>query len=583
MAIQDFVHKLEEGGWAKWIRLFLLIVTVAYVVNLWMFRDSGFKGLSDEKAIEQAQISREIARGNGFSTQVIRPAALSQFEAHKGRFPLEKTPDTYHAPLHPAINSLALRLTRDSWKMTQKDVVYTSDKAIAGVALVFFFLAVAVNFFTARRLFDGKLAIMVVCFLLVCQTLWDFSLTGLPQMLMLFLFSVAAYCLVRAIEAHTLGERTFLWNGAAAVAFGLLALAHALTIFLFAGALLFMVIFLRPRGRDAAIMLAIFALIYTPWMVRNYQVCGNPLGLGWYSGLAGVIGSESAVMRSMSFVEQVKEAGPEIFGEKLRGQVIRQFGEIYQLLGALVLAPVFFVALLHLFKRPETSLFRWCLLSMWLFGIVGIAVVGLGSRVYTGSDALDPNNLHILFAPLMVSYGLAFVLVLWSRLELNVKLIRFAFIGVLYFVSAMPFLSQVIELHQQPKGRVQWPPYVAPFIAILGEWTIEREIIASDMPWAVAWYADRKSLWLPMTLNDFISLNDYNRLGGQIIGMYLTPITGHRGFINEVVKGEYKEWAPFIMRQVNIKDFPLRAVTALPVENECVFYADRDRWSNRED
>jgi hypothetical protein len=183
----------------------------------------------------------------------------------------------------------------------------------------------------------------------------------------------------------------------------------------------------------------------------------------------------------------------------------------------------------------------------------------------------------------MTSYGLAFVLVLWSRLELNIKLIRFAFVGLLYFVSAMPFLSQVIELHQQPKGRVQWPPYVAPFVAILGEWTIEREIIASDMPWAVAWYADRKSLWLPMTLNDFISLNDYNRLGGQIIGMYLTPITGHRGFINEVVKGEYKEWAPFIMRQVNIKDFPLRAVTALPVENECVFYADRDRWSNRED
>jgi hypothetical protein len=217
----------------------------------------------------------------------------------------------------------------------------------------------------------------------------------------------------------------------------------------------------------------------------------------------------------MSFVEQVKQAGPESFGEKLRAQVIQQFGSIYQLLGAIVLAPIFFVALLHLFKRPETSLFRWCILSMWLFGMIGIAVVGLGSRVYPGPEALDPNNLHILFAPLMTSYGLAFVLVLWSRLELNVKLIRYAFVGLLYFVSAMPFLSQVIELHQEPKGRVQWPPYVAPFIAFLGELTIEREIIASDMPWAVAWYADRKSLWLPMTLNDFISLNDYNRLGGK--------------------------------------------------------------------
>jgi 4-amino-4-deoxy-L-arabinose transferase-like glycosyltransferase len=137
-----------------------------------------------------------------------------------------------------------------------------------------------VNFFTARRLFDGKLAIMVVGFLLVCQTLWDFSLTGLPQMLMLFLFSLAGYFLVRAIEAHTLGERTLLWNGAAAVAFGVLALTHALTIFLFAGALLFMLLFLRPRGRDAAVMVAIVALIYTPWLIRNYQVCGNPLGSG---------------------------------------------------------------------------------------------------------------------------------------------------------------------------------------------------------------------------------------------------------------------------------------------------------------
>ena len=32
----------------------------------------------------------------------------------------------------------------------------------------------------------------------------------------------------------------------------------------------------------------------------------------------------------------------------------------------------------------------------------------------------------------------------------------------------------------------------------------EDEIIASDMPWGVAWYADRKSLWIPMTINDFI-------------------------------------------------------------------------------
>ena len=66
-----------------------------------------------------------------------------------------------------------------------------------------------------------------------------------------------------------------------------------------------------------------------------------------------------------------------------------------------------------------------------------------------------------------------------------------------------------------PRSRVQWPPYIPPSIAQLADWTREDEMIMSDMPWAVAWYADRKSLWLPMTIKAFIDLNDYNQLKGQ--------------------------------------------------------------------
>jgi hypothetical protein len=154
---------------------------------------------------------------------------------------------------------------------------------------------------------------------------------------------------------------------------------------------------------------------------------------------------------------------------------------------------------------------------------------------------------------------------------------------LLYLLTALPFISHFLRLVGPPTGRVQWPPYVPPYIAILGQWTRENEIIASDMPWAVAWYADRKSLWLPMSVRDFIELNDYNQLKGQIVGLYLTPVTGNQPFISEVMKGEYKEWAPFIMRNVNTREFPLKAVTALPIDGECVYYSDRDRWTNRED
>ena len=286
----------------------------------------------------------------------------------------------------------------------------------------------------------------------------------------------------------------------------------------------------------------------------------------------------------MALEGPLKEVSPTVFGEKVRAQVVYQFGDLYRFFGQALVAPIFFVALLHLFKRPETAMFRWCVLSMWLFAVFGMAVFGIESPSSTTNAAgVRANDLYVLFIPLMTFYGLAFVLVLWSRLEINIRLVRIGFFSLIYVVSALPFLAQFFELMSAPKNRVPWPPYVPPYIAILSEWTTDEEIIASDMPWAVAWYADRKSLWLPMSLDDFIALNDYNQLGGRMVGLHLTPVTGNQPFVHDIMKGEFKEWAPFITRQANIKDFPLRAYTPLPIDGECFFYSDRDRWTPRED
>jgi len=227
-------------------------------------------------------------------------------------------------------------------------------------------------------------------------------------------------------------------------------------------------------------------------------------------------------------------------------------------------------------------------LCMWLFALFGISVFGLEERSTFQPFAPDlaPNNLHILFVPMFAAYGMAFILVMWSRLGINVKLVRWAFIALIFALSGQSFFTTAIALRGQPMGRVQWPPYIPPWIAILAQWTNQREIIASDIPWAVAWYADRKSLWIPMTVKDFIKLNDDNVLNGRIVGLYLTPYSGNRMLTNEIYKGDYKEWAPFILRNVAgpaLRDFPLRAVTPLPMDYECVFFADRDRWTTRED
>ena len=472
-SIQTFVHNLEEGGWAKWIRRAVVVVAVIYVVHLWMFRDSGFRGLNHERAIEQAQISREVARGNGFSTKMIRPAALWQFRENTGAFPLNNTPDTYHAPLHPWINSWFIRLpgVKKTWEMDPKDLVYLSDKVIAAVQVTFFLLAVLVSYFTAWRLFDQRLASYAAIAMLLCERFWDFSMSGLPQMLMLFLFSVAIYLMVRAVEARTEARSTLWWAIGTGVCFGLLALTHALTLWIFAGALLFALFYFMPRGRDAAIMVGIVALMYAPWMYRNEQVCGNPLGLGWYSGLFQIQGSESKVMRSMDL--RFEDVSPTVFRVKLQGQTIDQLANLYAYLGSVLVAPVFFVALLHLFKRRETGVFRWCLFSMWIFAVLGMSAFGLNNEAVGGGAAstLHSNDLHVLFIPLLTSYGFAYILMLWSRLDISMRLARIAFLGVIFFVSSLPFIQQFIELEKPATGRVQWPPYVPPLISALSKWT----------------------------------------------------------------------------------------------------------------
>ncbi len=103
------------------------------------------------------------------------------------------------------------------------------------------------------------------------------------------------------------------------------------------------------------------------------------------------------------------------------------------------------------------------------------------------------------------------------------------------------------------------------------------EITASDMPWAVAWYADRQSVWLPESISRYTELSDYKVLGAEIDAIYLTPISGSQNTLKDIQRGEYRDWAPLILRSVDLRKFPLKWGTLLGLENDCIFFSDHDR------
>ena len=565
--IQTAVHALEAGGLSVWVKRGAVAMAVISIAAIYLYQ---FRGLSTSQGMDQAQVGRAIASGQGWKTKVARPRAIGQLQRH-GKSVADKIwTDTYNAPLPPLIDAFALIVVKPYWKMTPRSIVYAGDRAIVMMSILIFLGSIAVLFFTVRRLFDQRLALLTSGLTLLCDAMWQYSLSGLPQMLLLLLFNVAVYLLVRAVEAHYAEQPTLTWLAGVGAAFGLLALSHALTLWIFFAAAIFAAFFFRPRGWAAAVMLGTCAVLYLPWLIRTLVVCGNPGGVAIYSLFTGVVHTEWGWMRQLNFDPGVGLLGS--FRDKLTAGLTSQTANLFEYFGSSVVALMFFISLLYPFKKAETAAMRWIILAMWGGALFGMCFYGISDE-----QGVAANQLHLIFIPLMTCYGLAYLLVHWNRLGISFPFARAGFLTLLYLLCALPMIFATPWL-SPPKPLVRWPPYMPGLIGVLNDWMRPEEITATDMPWAVAWYADRRSLWLPETIKTFSDLNDYQTLGGPVNAVYLTPVSGTDNKLRDIVRGEYKDWAPVIQRTQILEKFPLKWNTVtLGLDNECLFLSDYNR------
>ncbi|MFN6016180.1 MAG: hypothetical protein ACK49N_01285, partial [Verrucomicrobiota bacterium] len=504
--------------------LFFIVLIILTLGNLFTL----FRGLNSPQAMDQAQIAREIARGNGFATKMIRPVAYYQAEKTARRtVPLQGFQDTYHSPLNPLLNAAVLKIIGadkpNSWQMSENEMVYPLDRVIASVCTLFFLIAIGVNYLLISRIFDPKIASVCAILMLFCEVFWNYSLSGLPQMLMLLLFSCGLYFAYRATEASTEGRIAMTPAIVAGIFFTLLALTHWMTVWISLGYILYAAIAFRPRGIVGISILGLLLVAGIGPMIRNIDITGSPFGTAFltlYNGLGN--GTETTVMRNSDL-----EAEPLVL-DGLIAKVLRttltQATDIVPLLAGIVIAPLFFLALLHPFKRKSIADFRWAILLMWISAACGRACVGSRTR------PLEPNQLHLLFAPIMTAYGLAFISILWTRLDFvsstpmlqNVH--HFIIVGICALPLVLSLPSKVrTGMHLSNRGGVpHWPPYYAPALnnesGVKG-FTTPKQVVFSDQPWAVAWYADRISIWLPPSREGFQKLE-------TIANDLQTPVAG---------------------------------------------------------
>ena len=532
--------------------LFFIVLIILTLGNLFTL----FRGLNSPQAMDQAQIAREIARGNGFATKMIRPVAYYQAEKTARRsVTLQGFQDTYHSPLNPLLNAAVLKLIGadkpNSWQMSDNEMVYPLDRVIASVYTLFFLIAIGVNYLLISRIFDPKIAGVCAILMLFCEVFWNYSLSGLPQMLMLLLFSCGLYFAYRATEASTEGRIAMTPAIVAGIFFTLLALTHWMTVWISLGYILYAAIAFRPRGIVGISILGLLLVAGIGPMIRNIDITGSPFGTAFltlYNGLGN--GTETTVMRNSDL-----EAEPLVL-DGLIAKVLRttltQATDIVPLLASIVVAPLFFLALLHPFKRKSIADFRWAILLMWISAAFGLAFFGISTR------PLDPNQLHLLFAPIMTAYGLAFISILWTRLDFvgstpmlqNVH--HFIIVGICALPLVLALPSKVrAGMHLSNRGGVpHWPPYYAPALnnesGVKG-FTTPKQVVFSDQPWAVAWYADRISIWLPPSREGFQKLETIaSDLQTPVAGILISPSSHGSGPVSEVAN-LYKDFTSLVL------------------------------------
>ncbi|GAA5494099.1 hypothetical protein Rhal01_00256 [Rubritalea halochordaticola] len=458
-----------------------------------LYTTFSFRGLSHKDGIDQAQIGREVARGNGLSTKMVRPISIQQLESSDKKVNLNHMFDTYHAPLNVLVYAGVIKMVggddAGNYRMLANDTVYKLDRVIAVTCSLFFIISIGINYLLISRIFDKKIGSVVAILMMVSEYMWQITQSGLPQMLMLMLFSSALYMAWRAIEIQESKGRAFLPVIISGFFFALLVLTHWITLWMFVGYVIFACIYFRPRGVVAVTLIGIMLLFIVAPLIYYTTHSDNPLGTAFYALHAG--GSRDHFMRSL----EIPPLNIKGLNLRILGSFVTQVSYINFFLGGLVIAPAFFLALFHPFKRSSISKFRWGILLMWVFAAFGMSLYG------AGDEAVDPNQVHMLFMPLMAAYAVAFLCIIWARVPLSQQggLVGNLHIAVVVLITAGPLISTLFLL-SRTHDNTNSPIGVNPVSLNrnLADVTDENTLIVSDQPWAIAWYADRQSIWMPL-------------------------------------------------------------------------------------
>jgi hypothetical protein len=580
-SVQEAVWNLELGR-GKLVLQWFVIVLVAITLSL-VYTASQFRGLEKREAMDLAQLARNIARAesltNGlFVTSMIRPVSLWHLHTYRAdhEHKFDHHPDLYNPPLYPLVLAGLFRLMpAGMFDAKPGDLVYAPERwVILPLNQVCLLLSVLLIYRWAQRLFDRRVAVTTALFMLFSDTLWSYGISGLPTTFLQLLLLSALFCLFLVDQRMNPPEgqappakidpATVALLAGSAVLLGLCFLTRYLAAFFLVPMLVY--VWRALRGRAAGLWVglytAIFLAVITPWLVRNLAVSHALLGIARYQFF-----ETDAFDRSYKVDLSTAWSFRGLVGKfltNLRSDWIEKFRNI----GSDILVFFFVAGVMYSFRRTEAARLRRVLLGCLVFAILGMAL--LAAPKDWVEPSVDGGNLLVLWLPLVAVFGCAFFYLLLDRIAFTMKLTRALAIALFALLNVAPMIFLLLPPRRPP---FPYPPYFPPAMRQVVKFFDKNDTGVSDMPWAVAWYMDRRAVWLPWTPDEFNEIHDFVAPRNTQF-MLLTPYMLDRRFQSDLLKGDYKPWAAITRGQLPDR-FPLRVANIIGPDHDQILFTER--------
>jgi len=562
--VQNLINSFDEGVGMILLRLLLFVCFVALLFGLYAGRQ--FRGLNEPDAMEYAQLARNIAEGRGYVTQCIRPFDLWYLDKDNGGRPATgECPDLRHPPVYPMVLSLAMKLAKPSFEVKRKPPVFSPEKeAVVPTGIIFTVATVVMLFLLGRKLAGMRVGFVAALVYLLTDAVLASAISGLPIPLLSFFVTVAGWVVVSCVRSQAAGKGNVGWLVMVVLAAVFCVLAFLTDYKMFVLAPIVVAFLLsqlhRCRWAAAILLLAVVVIGVSPWLLHN-----RSRGVGLFGAAPYAVARNTSLYAENS-LERLPD--PDVDNLRLFRSVKSGFAaKISNLLspglptaGGGIIVCFFVASLFHRFERAGLNEFRWSVLLGLVLLFPAVALSG-------GMT----NRIFLAFFPLIALVGTATFVDYLDREEFFEAGWQTILTWALVVLTALPTVFTLA-------GRASpvYPPYYPPLTAFACGLLNADETICTDIPWATAWYGNRRSLLLPSTIDDFSKINTEEN---NIKGLYLTTQTGNRPYTKDLRSGKWQSWLPVLSGQAP-EDFPLRHAIWLPGGTyDQLFLTDRPRWT----